>query len=85
MWNFVMARAIREKKSIAPTPPRIYELFKPLDRCKALALHVFRHHTRLQELQQIVRAARLGANPRELEPAERLPRHDRPRNVPVDI
>ncbi len=60
-------------------------LFKALDWRKALALDVFRHHTRLQELQQIVRAARLRANPLELEPAKRLPRHDRPRNVPVDI
>ncbi len=76
------------RSAIGRAPSPDYDrspLFKPLDRRKALALDVFRHHTRLQELQQIVRAARLRANPRELEPAERLPRHDRPRNVPVDI
>ena len=54
-------------------------------RCKSPPHGVLRDRPRHHELQQVIRPARLGADARQLEAAERLAVHQRPRDLAVDV
>ncbi len=56
-----------------------------LRRRKSMAQCVFRNRARFEKLQQIVGAARLGADAGKLEPTERLAFDDRTCDATVDV